>query len=115
MKCILVGVDVGSTTVKTVAVSPIDGSILWTAYERHETRQGEKVSSQLEALEQVLREPTKQLEPAFGHVPYPRIRTFITGSGGRPLAEPLGAKFFQEVNAVTLAVERRHPDVGSLI
>jgi activator of 2-hydroxyglutaryl-CoA dehydratase len=27
----------------------------------------------------------------------------------------LGAKFVQEVNAVTLAVETQHPDVGSVI
>jgi activator of 2-hydroxyglutaryl-CoA dehydratase len=27
----------------------------------------------------------------------------------------MGAKFVQEVNAVTLAVERLHPDVGSVI
>ena len=29
--------------------------------------------------------------------------------------EPTGAKFVQEVNAVTLAVEKLHPDVGSVI
>ena len=43
------------------------------------------------------------------------LRIFITGSGAGPLAEPLGAKFVQEVNAVTMAVERLHPDVGSVI
>ena len=32
-----------------------------------------------------------------------------------PLCAPLGAKFVQEVNAVTLAVEQLHPDVGSVI
>ena len=31
------------------------------------------------------------------------IRCFITGSGGGPIAEHIGAKFVQEVNAVTLA------------
>src|SRR6185436_4729942 len=43
------------------------------------------------------------------------IRCFITGSGSGPLASPIGAKFVQEVNAVTLAVEELHPDVGSVI
>ena len=42
------------------------------------------------------------------------VRTFITGSGAGPLREPLGAKFVQEVNAVTMAVDRLHPDVGSV-
>ncbi|MCC6873495.1 MAG: CoA activase, partial [Sandaracinaceae bacterium] len=31
------------------------------------------------------------------------------------LAEPLGAKFVHEVNAVTLAVETLHPDAGSVV
>src|SRR5262249_47331067 len=44
-----------------------------------------------------------------------RIRVFITGSGGSPIAPQIGAKFVQEVNAVTMAVEKLHPDVGSVI
>ncbi len=40
---------------------------------------------------------------------------FLTGSGSGPLAKPTGAKFVQEVNAVTLAVEHKHPDVLSVI
>jgi hypothetical protein len=43
------------------------------------------------------------------------IRTFITGSGAGPLVAPIGSKFVQEVNAVTLAVEKLHPDVGSVV
>jgi activator of 2-hydroxyglutaryl-CoA dehydratase/predicted nucleotide-binding protein (sugar kinase/HSP70/actin superfamily) len=39
----------------------------------------------------------------------------MTGSGAAPLCAGLGAKFVQEVNAVTLAVETLHPDVGSVI
>jgi activator of 2-hydroxyglutaryl-CoA dehydratase len=40
---------------------------------------------------------------------------FLTGSGSGPLCAPTGGKFVQEVNAVTLAVEHLHPDVGSVI
>ena len=40
---------------------------------------------------------------------------FLTGSGAAPLCAPTGGKFVQEVNAVTLAVEHLHPDVGSVI
>ena len=40
---------------------------------------------------------------------------FITGSGGGTLAELIGAKFVQEVTAVSLAVEKMHPEVYSVI
>src|SRR5262249_36682301 len=43
------------------------------------------------------------------------FRIFLTGSGAGPLAPSTGGKFVQEVNAVTLAVEHLHPDVGSVI
>ena len=42
-------------------------------------------------------------------------RMYLTGSGSGPLCTPTGGKFVQEVNAVTLAVEHLHPDVGSVI
>ena len=52
---------------------------------------------------------------AFPDHPKDKWRIFLTGSGSSPLAAPLGGKFVQEVNAVTLAVEKLHPDVGSVI
>ena len=39
---------------------------------------------------------------------------FITGSGGNGLTKHLGAKFVQEVNAVSLAVERLDYRTGPL-
>jgi activator of 2-hydroxyglutaryl-CoA dehydratase len=42
-------------------------------------------------------------------------RVFITGSGGSALATLVGAKFVQEVTAVSLAVEKLHPEVHSVI
>ncbi|MBV8629488.1 MAG: hypothetical protein JOZ83_01100, partial [Silvibacterium sp.] len=42
-------------------------------------------------------------------------RIFITGSGGGTIAEMIGAKFVQEVHAVSLAVEKLHPEVYSVI
>ena len=42
-------------------------------------------------------------------------RMFITGSGGGTIAELIGAKFVQEVHAVSLAVEKMHPEVYSVI
>ncbi|MFT7581325.1 MAG: activator of 2-hydroxyglutaryl-CoA dehydratase, partial [Myxococcota bacterium] len=101
---IVVGIDVGSTTVKATVVCPVSKEILWSDYQRHNTRQPQCV---YEFMERVL--------AAFPKVSESDIRTFITGSGGGPIAEPIGAKFVQEVNSVTMAVEMLHPDVGSVI
>ncbi|HSQ62899.1 MAG TPA: BadF/BadG/BcrA/BcrD ATPase family protein [Polyangiaceae bacterium] len=96
--------DVGSTTVKAVVVDPETRQILWSDYQRHHTKQPEKVIELLEAI-----------HAALPDVPLDQFRMFITGSGAAPLCEPTGGKFVQEVNAVTLAVENLHPDVGSVI
>ena len=96
------GIDIGSTTVKAVVVNPATLDVLWQDYQRHETRQPEKV------LEFLIR-----IGAAFPDAQ--RIQTFVTGSGSGPLAGPIGARFVQEVNAVTLAVEHHHPDVRSVV
>lgn len=95
------GIDVGSTTVKAVVVDPLDLSIRWSDYQRHETRQPEKV---LEFLVRI-----------GNSFPDAQFHVYLTGSGASPLCEPIGGRFVQEVNAVTLAVEKLHPDVGSVI
>ena len=97
-----VGMDVGSTTVKAVVCDPVSMKILWQDYQRHETRQPEKVEEFL-----------VRIGNAFPNVR--EMRIFITGSGSGPLIKPTGARFVQEVNAVTLAVEHLHPTVGSVI
>ncbi|WP_437303955.1 BadF/BadG/BcrA/BcrD ATPase family protein [Sorangium sp. So ce388] len=101
---VVVGIDVGSTTVKAVVLDPQTLEILWSDYQRHQTKQPEKV---LELLETI--------EASFPASPRESWRVFMTGSGAAPLCAGLGAKFVQEVNAVTLAVENLHPDVGSVI
>ncbi len=101
---IVVGVDVGSTTVKAVVVDPESRAILWHDYRRHHTKQPETM------LEFLVR-----IGQAFEDVPREKVRLFVTGSGAGPLAEPTGAKFVQEVNAVTLSVETLHPNAGSVI
>src|SRR5579883_2727165 len=99
----LVGLDVGSTTVKAVVVERETDRIVWRDYQRHETKQPEKT---LEFLERMEREA--------GIAPG-RCRVFITGSGGGSLADGIGAKFVQEVTAVSLAVEKLHPEVYSVV
>jgi predicted CoA-substrate-specific enzyme activase len=99
----LVGIDVGSTTVKTFVRSADTGETLLHNYRRHESRQAEAV---LHALQQAKGELS---------IADNRMRLFMTGSGGQKLAELLGARFVQEVAAVSLAVETSYPDVRSVI
>ena len=101
---ICIGIDVGSTTAKCVVVDADNMEIIWSKYERHETRQAEKV---LELLTQI-HSDLPQLSSA-------NIKAFITGSGAGPLKQVVGARFVQEVNAVALAVEKLHPDVSSVV
>ena len=103
-EAVAIGIDVGSTTVKAVVVDPITKEILWSDYLRHQTKQAEFVLA-LPGAHRAPRSRTSRKET---------IRTFITGSGGAPIGPHIGSKFVQEVNAVTLAVETLHPDVGSV-
>src|ERR1700723_2489724 len=99
----LVGLDVGSTTVKATVVDAATDQILWQDYQRHETKQPEKTLEFLQRIE------------AEGGVNKHNTRMFMTGSGGGMLAELIGAKFVQEVTAVALAVEKMPPEVYSVI
>jgi predicted CoA-substrate-specific enzyme activase len=90
--------DVGSTTCKYVLTAP-SGEILSQAYERHNTKQAEKVLDFL-----------TRLETQFGFQPE-QDRVFFTGSGAGIVAPLVGAKFVQEVVAVAASVEKFHPAV----
>jgi predicted CoA-substrate-specific enzyme activase len=103
MQNFLVGLDVGSTTVKAIVVDAATDTTIWQDYQRHETRQPEKVLEFLRRME-------SEAGIATGNT-----RIFITGSGGGTIAEMIGAKFVQEVHAVSLAVEKLHPEVYSVI
>lgn len=101
---LFIGFDVGSTTVKAVVMDIDNDKILWSDYQRHDTRQPEK------SLELLLDAETKLGKDAFAEA-----RIFITGSGGSNIGRFLGAKFVQEVNAVSLAVEKFYPKTLSVI
>jgi predicted CoA-substrate-specific enzyme activase len=96
---ITIGLDVGSTTVKAVVLDK-DKNVLWKSYERHQTKQLEKVTQFCERIKDDLS--------------IKKFRLFATGSGGRRVADILNAKFIQEVNALSFAVEDLHEDVGSV-
>jgi activator of 2-hydroxyglutaryl-CoA dehydratase/predicted nucleotide-binding protein (sugar kinase/HSP70/actin superfamily) len=100
---LIIGLDVGSTTVKVVVMEPGSRRPLWADYQFHETRQAAKVLQLLQAAE------------ARFPLPPDSFRIFATGSGAATIAPLVGARFVQEVNAVALAAEAFHPDVGSVI
>src|SRR6202042_1377505 len=99
----MVGLDVGSTTVKATIVDAETDEVLWQDYQRHETKQPEKT---LEFL--------RRMEKEVG-INSRNTRMFMTGSGGGGIVDQIGAKFVQEVTAVSLAVEKMHPEVYSVI
>jgi activator of 2-hydroxyglutaryl-CoA dehydratase/predicted nucleotide-binding protein (sugar kinase/HSP70/actin superfamily) len=101
---LVIGMDIGSTTVKAVVMHRSTQEIVWSDYQRHQTKQPEKV---LELLEEILRVHPEISEDG--------AQMFVTGSGSGPIGEATGAKFVQEVNAVTFAVEKLHPDVRSVV
>ncbi len=100
----LAGLDVGSTTVKAVVFDRESNQIVWRDYQRHETRQAEKALEFLQRFETEIEGFSPQ-----------QARLFVTGSGGGAIARHVGGKFVQEVNAVALAVEKLHPECGSVI
>jgi hypothetical protein len=73
--------------------------VLWRDYQRHNTKQAEKV---LEFL--------GRIEAECGLAPE-RDLIFFTGSGAGLIAPLVGGKVIQEVVAVAAAVEKLHPDV----
>ncbi len=91
-------IDVGSTTCKYVLTTP-SGEVISQAYERHNTKQAEKVLDFL-----------TRLETQFGLQPE-QDRLFFTGSGAGIIAPYVGAKLVQEVVAVAASVEKLHPNV----
>ncbi len=92
------GLDVGSTTCK-YSIATTSGELLGQAYERHNTRQAEKVLDFL-----------TRMEKEHGFTPE-QDRVFFTGSGAGLIAPLVGGKVVQEVVAVAAAVEKVHPNV----
>lgn len=95
-----IGIDIGSTTVKTIVLSDT-GDILFRAYERHFSKVREKAAEQLHSASEML----------AGHV----VSAVITGSAGLGVAKASGIRFVQEVYATASAVRRYIPDTDAVI
>ncbi len=93
------GIDVGSTTVKTVILDGDD--IIYTKYERHFSKVRETVIDQLEVIKQ-----------SYGENDF---RIAITGSAGLGLADASGISFVQEVYSAFVAVEKTYPDADVVV
>ncbi len=100
MKTYTLGIDVGSTTVKTVVCDEL-GTILHSAYQRHFSKVKETVASQLENILEKF--PDVQLAAA------------MTGSAGLGLANAAEIPFVQEVHAAFLAVKSCYPQADTVI
>ena len=97
---IKIGIDIGSTTAKVVAVGE-DGGVLFSRYERHN-------ADARVVLSRVLAE----LSGVCGDAP---VSVRLTGSVGMGFAEKCGFPFVQEVVAATKAVQKYYPHTSSLI
>lgn len=93
------GIDVGSTTVKTVILDGYD--IIYTKYERHFSKVRETVIDQLEVIKR-----------SYGECDF---RIAITGSAGLGLADASGISFVQEVYSAFVAVEKTYPDADVVV
>ncbi|MBE6826053.1 MAG: 2-hydroxyglutaryl-CoA dehydratase [Ruminococcus sp.] len=94
------GIDVGSTTVKTVVCDEA-GNVLHSAYQRHFSKVKEAVAAQLTAIAE--------------KYPEAKFRTAMTGSAGLGLANAAEIPFVQEVHAAFLAVKTCYPDTDTVI
>ena len=95
-----IGIDVGSTTLKTVVLND-NGEIIEKSYARHFSQVREKTIEHLKTLENLL----------GAH----RLKVSITGSAGLGIAKNSGIEFVQEVFATAGAVSRRLPKTDVVI
>ncbi|SDA13795.1 CoA-substrate-specific enzyme activase, putative [Ruminococcus sp. YE71] len=93
------GIDVGSTTVKTVILE--EEKIIYSKYERHFSKVRETVTAQLSLI--------------AGKFPGRKFRTAITGSAGLGIAQASGVEFVQEVYSAFIAVNKSYPDTDAVV
>jgi len=100
LKCMRLGIDVGSTTVKLLILDD-DNQVVYSQYERHMSNVFEKVAELL-----------TDLENERGDM---EMEAVITGSGGLSLANLFGIRFEQEVIACSEAVQTLIPETDVAI
>ena len=95
----MLGIDIGSTTVKIVIINK-EGVILFSDYARHFAN-----------IQETLADLMKKALDALGDL---NVAPVITGSGGLSISKNMGVPFVQEVIAVSTALEdyAPHTDVA---
>ena len=93
---ILIGIDIGSTTVKAIVLDGETKEPLFDRYLRHNARQAATLSAVL-----------AEIDAAFPGVPR---RAAVCGSGGKRLASLIGAHFIQEVVANSIAIQELYSE-----
>lgn len=100
MKTYLVGLDIGSTTVK-IAVIDNKGKLIHKQYERH-------YSDIKNTVGEIIKNSSEKLKDSS-------IKISITGSGAIDVSKYLGITFVQEVAASTRAIEKYIPTTDVVI
>ena len=93
------GIDVGSTTVKTVILD--EGEFIYNKYERHFSKVRETVAEQLRTIRELY--------------PDDKFKIAITGSAGLGIAEASGISFVQEVFSAFIAVNKKYPKADVVV
>jgi predicted CoA-substrate-specific enzyme activase len=96
----MLGIDIGSTTVKIVIINK-DGEILFSDYERHFAN-----------IQETLAGLMKKALDALGDL---KVAPVITGSGGLTISKHMGVPFVQEVIAVSTALQDYAPQTDVAI
>lgn len=94
----LIGIDVGSTTVKAVVAK--DGRVVFEDYLRHMSQIREKLAYLLEKISDITEG---------------EVKVAISGSAGLGIAEDCGIPFVQEVFATAETVRTYAPDISVVI
>lgn len=100
-KTIHLGIDVGSTTTKVVAINVENNQIIYYDYKRHNADQIQSVIDGLKCFYQEIKEK--------------EIGIIFTGSGAKPIADYLNVPFTQEVVANSIALKKLYKNVGTAI
>ena len=100
-----VGIDVGSTTVKTVILAA-DNSIVYSRYERHR-------ADIRKTIILVVTEALAEAAKMYGS--RAQLQVQVTGSGGLAVSKWLSVPFVQEVVAAAVAVQAKIPQTDVAI
>lgn len=97
---IFIGLDIGSTTVKAIAINQ-EKSIIFSKYQRHFSKVRETAADIITSL-------IKEINPS-------NVSVGLTGSGALSLSKDTGIPFYQEVIACNKVISMRYPDANAVV